>query len=72
MSLIPELYGNIKSIIHFRKKGSAWQKKYEPQVPQVGEMATDFTLQDTTASHSVTLSDLYGKKPVALVLGSFT
>lgn len=71
MSLIPEIYGEIKSILRYRKKGSAWQKKHEPQVPQVGEMATDFTLLDTTASHSVTLSDLKGK-PVALIFGSFT
>ena len=72
MSLIAEIYGDIKQIGHYRKQASAWQKKHEPQVPKVGEMATDFSLQDTSGTHAVTLSDFKGKKPVALIFGSFT
>lgn len=38
-----------------------------------GDMATDFTLEPREGEgEAVTLSDLRGKTPVALVFGSFT
>ena len=40
--------------------------------PKAGDPAPDFTLFDVTGTKSVTLSDFQGKKPVALVFGSFT
>ena len=37
-----------------------------------GDLAPDFTLYDIEGRESITLSDFRGKKPVALVFGSFT
>lgn len=50
----------------------AWQKKYDPLAPKVGEEAPDFTLRDVTGKNQVRLSDFRGSKPVALIFGSFT
>jgi len=49
-----------------------WHKKYGPQAPKHGEAATDFELRDVNGLNPVRLSDLRGKKPVALIFGSFT
>ena len=40
--------------------------------PQLGQPAPDFTLTDSSGTETVTLSEFRGKKPVALVFGSFT
>jgi peroxiredoxin len=57
---------------HYRERSSAWQKKYDAQAPRAGDEAPDFELGDVDGQHSVRLSDFQGKKPVALVFGSFT
>ena len=58
--------------IHYIKKEKAWQSRYDPQAPKVGDSAPDFELSDINGEHSVRLSDFQGQKPVALVFGSFT
>ncbi len=58
--------------IHFIKKEKAWQKKYDANAPKVGDLAPDFELADTSGENFVRLSDFQGRKPVALVFGSFT
>ena len=50
----------------------AWHKRYGPLAPNVGDMAPDFELRDVNGENAVRLSDFRGKKPVALVFGSFT
>jgi hypothetical protein len=50
----------------------AWQKKYNRSAPNKGDAAPDFELSDSEAAASVRLSVFSGKKPVALVFGSFT
>lgn len=50
----------------------AWQRRYEPLAPKVGDVAPDFELRDVNGENAVRLSDFRGKKPVALVFGSFT
>jgi len=50
----------------------AWQKKYNPLAPKVGEEAPDYSLHDVNGENQVRLSDFRGKKPVALIFGSFT
>jgi len=50
----------------------AWQKKYNRSAPNNGDAAPDFELTDSEAASSVRLSEFTGKKPVALVFGSFT
>ena len=67
-----KMANEVKTIIHYRKKGMAWQRKYNRQAPQAGDLAPDFTLYDTTGTESVTLSDSWGTKPVVLVFGSYT
>jgi len=58
--------------IHFIKKEKYWQKKYDANAPKVGDQAPDFELADTSGENRVRLSDFKGRKPVALVFGSFT
>ena len=58
--------------IHFMKKERAWQKKYEAIAPKPGDTAPDFELSDINGENPVRLSSFQGRKPVALVFGSFT
>ena len=50
----------------------AWHKRYGPLAPQAGDIAPDFKLCDAGGENPVRLSDWQGKRPVALVFGSFT
>jgi len=50
----------------------AWQGRYHPAAPKVGDLAPDFELYDVTGENRLRLSDFRGRKPVALVFGSFT
>ena len=50
----------------------AWHKQHGPLAPKGGDMAPDFELRDVNGENTVRLSDFRGKKPVALVFGSFT
>jgi peroxiredoxin len=72
MTIISELYNNAKTALQFRNKWHKWQVKLDKKAPKTGELAPDFTLFDVTGTKSVTLSDFRGKKPVALVFGSYT
>ena len=54
------------------KDSRTWHKRYGPLAPKVGEVAPDFELRDVNGENPVRLSDFRGKKPVALVFGSFT
>lgn len=54
------------------KSQRAWQKRYDPLASKEGDMAPDFELRDVNGENSVRLSDFRGKRPVALVFGSFT
>jgi peroxiredoxin len=58
--------------IRNRTDATAWQKKYNIQAPKAGDEAPDFELWDITGENPVRLSDFRGKKPVALIFGSFT
>jgi len=56
----------------WRAEELAWQRGGDPKSPKVGELAPDFELQDPEGNVSVRLSDFRGKRPVALVFGSYT
>ena len=56
----------------YLKVESTWQKKYGPLAPKKGDVAPDVELMDADGQDRVRLSDFQGKKPVALVFGSFT
>lgn len=72
MSIISELFDDAKFILNFRVKAMKEQKLLNAEAPKAGDLAPDFTLLDTSGTTSVTLSDFRGKKPVALVFGSYT
>ena len=55
-----------------RMEYRAWQKKHDPLAPKVGDEAPDFELRDANGENPVHLFDFRGKKPVALIFGSFT
>ena len=55
-----------------RESARIWQEKYENRAPMVGDIAPDFELSDSDGLLSVRLFSFQGKKPVALIFGSFT
>ena len=72
MTILAELFDDAKFIVGYRKKAMKRQKMLNTQAPKAGDLAPDFTLSDISGTESVTLSDLRGKKPVALIFGSYT
>ena len=72
MRVFTELFNDLKFIIDYRRRVMPIQKERDRQAPKAGDLAPDFTLSDSNGTESVTLSDFRGKKPVALVFGSFT
>ena len=49
-----------------------WQRKADATAPKLGELAPDFELQDPEGATAVRLADYRGKRPVALIFGSYT
>jgi len=72
MAILSELFNDAKFIMKFRSKLMKRQKWLNQLAPKAGDVAPDFTLYDISGTESITLSDFRGKKPVALVFGSFT
>jgi hypothetical protein len=72
MSLFSEIIGELKYNVGFRKRLMPAQKQVDANAPRAGDIAPDFTIYDIEGQNSVTLSSFRGKKPVALVFGSFT
>ena len=72
MTILSELYDDAKFVVGFRNNAMKQQKMLDVQAPKAGDLAPDFTLSDISGTESVTLSDFRGKKPVALVFGSYT
>ena len=59
-------------LIRVKKEMKAWRRQFVPLAPKVGDIAPDFELYDTNGKDSLRLSDFRGKKPVALIFGSYT
>ena len=72
MTIMTELFDDAKFILNYRRKAMKNQKALDAQAPKAGDLAPDFTLSDIEGTKSETLSSFRGKKPVALVFGSFT
>ena len=72
MSILAELFDDFRFMISYRRRKMSVQKELNLQAPKVGDLAPDFALTDSRGEESITLSDFRGKKPVALVFGSFT
>jgi peroxiredoxin len=62
----------VMGMAQHRKRFKAWQKKMDALAPKVGDMAPDFELRDAEDKDPVRLSDFRGKRPVALIFGSYT
>jgi peroxiredoxin len=60
------------NMFELRREAKARQEQLETLAPQVGDVAPDFELRDVNGENPVRLSDFQGRKPVALVFGSFT
>jgi hypothetical protein len=58
--------------MEWRNEEVAWQNSLDPKSPKVGDLAPDFELQDPEGNVRIRLSDFRGKRPVALVFGSYT
>lgn len=56
----------------WRMQELEWQLEHDVAAPKVGDLAPDFTLQDPSGTKAVRLSDFRGKRPVALIFGSYT
>ncbi len=72
MSVLKELLGDIRYIRTHYPQVRKQQKQLDASAPKVGDLAPDFTLYDPQGEISVTLSSYRGRRPVALVFGSFT
>jgi len=72
MSIFSEIIKEFKYNVGFRKSLMSAQKELDAKAPQAGDIAPDFTLYNIEGKDSVTLSEFRGKKPVALVFGSYT
>jgi peroxiredoxin len=62
----------VSNMIEYRREAQAWQKQYDTLAPKAGDVAPDFELRDVDGENPVRLSDFRGRKPVALIFGSFT
>jgi hypothetical protein len=49
-----------------------WQLAADRKAPKAGELAPDFALEDPSGQTRIRLSDFRGKRPVALMFGSYT
>jgi hypothetical protein len=55
-----------------RSQHLEWQIQADRHAPKVGDLAPDFSLEDPSGVTRVRLSDFRGKRPVALMFGSYT
>ena len=62
----------LSNSMEWRNEEIAWQNSLDPKSPKVGDLAPDFELQDPEGNVRVRLSEFRGKRPVALVFGSYT
>ncbi len=49
-----------------------FRQQWQAEQLKKGDVAPDFTLKSPNGRKTITLSDYQGKKPVALVFGSYT
>jgi hypothetical protein len=66
------VFDSIKRHFAGFRASMAWHREHGPKAPQAGEIAPDFELGDAKGATTIRLSQHRGKRPVALVFGSFT
>lgn len=62
----------VGSVDQWDRDEIAWQNSNDLRSPKVGDLAPDFELQDVDGNATIRLSTFRGKRPVALVFGSYT
>lgn len=62
----------VTKAVRSRDHELGWQLAHDVDSPKVGDLAPDFELQDPAGEKAVRLSSFRGKRPVALVFGSYT
>jgi hypothetical protein len=62
----------MSNFFKYRKEARARQKQFDALAPKVGDLAPDFELRDAKGENPVRLSQFRGRKPAALIFGSFT
>jgi hypothetical protein len=62
----------LRPAMEWRSEELGWQLEHDPMSPKVGDLAPDFELQDPEGVTRIRLSDFRGRRPVALVFGSYT
>lgn len=62
----------VTKAIQWRGHELGWQLAHDVDSPKVGDLAPDFVLEDPSGENSVQLASFRGKRPVALVFGSYT
>jgi hypothetical protein len=72
MNIVSELFDDAKFMIKIRSELRKPLLRLNKLAPKAGDVAPDFTLLDIGGTESITLSDFRGRKPVALVFGSYT
>ncbi len=66
------MFKKVAQTIEGIRDGNAWQKVFDPKAPKEGDPSKDFRLADVNGQNAIRLSQFVGKRPVALVFGSFT
>ena len=72
MSILTDIFNEVKTTVHYRKQYSKAQKRLDRKAPKAGDLAPDFTLASVDGTETVTLAQFRGVKPVVLVFGSYT
>ena len=65
-------YEVVQNMREWRDHEVDWQQASDARAPKVGDLAPDFELQNADGTTAVQLSAFRGKRPVALVFGSYT
>jgi len=60
------------NVVDLRRQAQAWQNQFDAVAPKEGDIAPDFELLDVNGENLIRISDFRGRKPIALIFGSFT
>lgn len=60
------------NVANLRRQALAWRNQFDAVAPKEGDLAPDFKLFDVNGEYLVRMSDFRGRKPIALIFGSYT
>lgn len=62
----------MSNVVDLRRRAQAWQNQFDAVAPKEGDLAPDFELLDVNGENLGRISDFRGRKPIALIFGSYT